>query len=640
MNKQIFSRIHPLAASALVVAALLMLLFLAYGATRWLSSGEVMGRVDVAEAELGGQTVDEALNTVESLEIGRLNREASFEVDTTVVPLQPGQTGLDIDEETIVAQAMAFGRQGNQADQFLHWLTNIFETQQLELIGEVDDSAMDEIFDVWDTEVIAKPINLGGISLVNDELVPTYPSTGVGVLREPASAIVLDTLLAVEPNTPIIPTRTVEPELTDADVNRALDEAQRLLAAPIALEFEDEELTLSVDDLKTAFKSETIVNSPAEIINYFDPEVVDALLAPVRTQFEAEPIDAEYVIDGRTVRIEPGVNGTRIDEVETATRLFDAGLTDSRTGPLPVVEGAEPDVTTEYLESLKVEHLVSEFTTYHDCCEPRVTNIQLMADAIDGTLVLPGETFSINEHVGERTLEKGYLDAGSIVGGEIVDTVGGGVSQFATTFYNAVYWGGYEDVEHKPHSYYFTRYPEGVEATLFWRSIDLKFRNNRDHAVLIDTSYTGNSITVRFYGFNDDRTLAGEQSGGRDRIRVVTEGGPDALHVKSNTSDRFNITSPGDPVYRENPDLEPGSQKTIQSERDGWSVRVTRTILRNGVDLVEEREWVVRYRAQFAIYEVHPCNMPDATQACPTTTTTTIPSTTTTPPPGSSTGGG
>ena len=479
MNKQIFSRIHPLAAAALVVAALLALLFAAYGATRWLSAGEVMGRVEVAEVELGGQSIDEAFNTLDALEVGRLNRVASFEVDLTVVPLEPGQTGLDIDEDSVVAQAMSIGREGNQADQFLFWLTNIFSTQEIELVGDVDDQAMEEIFDTWDTEVIAKPISLGAISLVDGDLVATYPSTGVGVLREPASAIVLDTLLAVDPNTPIIPTRTVEPELTDADINRALDEAQRLLAAPISLDFEDESLTLSVNDLKSAFVSETIVNSPPEIINYFDPEVVDALLAPVRAEFEAEPIDAEFVIDGRVVRIEPGVNGTRIDEVETATRLFDAGLTEDRTGVLPVVEGAEPAITTEYLESLKVEHLVSQFTTYHDCCEPRVTNIQLMADAIDGTLVLPGETFSINDHVGERTLEKGYLDAGSIVGGEIVDTVGGGVSQFATTFYNAVYWGGYEDVEHKPHSYYFSRYPEGVEATLFWRSIDLKFKNNR-----------------------------------------------------------------------------------------------------------------------------------------------------------------
>ena len=337
------------------------------------------------------------------------------------------------------------------------------------------------------------------------------------------------------------------------------------------------------------------------------------------------------MIDGLQVSVRPGRNGTRIDETETAATLARVGLTGPRTGTLPVVEGAEPAVTTEYLESLNVRHLVAQFTTYHDCCEARVVNIQKMADAIDGTIVVPGQTFSINDHVGERTLEKGYLPAGSIVAGEIVDTVGGGVSQFATTFYNTVFWGGYEDIEHKPHSYYFSRYPEGIEATLFWRSIDLKFRNNREHAVLIDTTYTGNSITVRFFGFNHGRTLSGEQRSGSTRISVVAEGGPEALHVKGSTSERFNPTTPPEPEFRPNPEIKPGTQKTIQSENDGWSVRVTRTILIGGTEPFEEQEWVVRYSPQFAIYEVHPCDMPGSNTPCPTTTTVPPTTTTTTP---------
>jgi vancomycin resistance protein YoaR len=261
-----------------------------------------------------------------------------------------------------------------------------------------------------------------------------------------------------------------------------------------------------------------------------------------------------------------------------------------------------------------------------------------MADAIDGTLVLPGETFSINEHVGERTTEKGYLDAGSIVAGEIVDTIGGGVSQFATTFYGAVFWGGYEDVAHQPHSYYFSRYPEGIEATLFWRSIDLEFRNNREHAILIRTSYTDTSITVRFYGYNDGRTLVGEQSGGETRVSVLAEGGSDSLHVKWDRSDRYNVTPPGDPEYRPNPNLGVDQQHQVQTEAEGWSIDVIRTILRGGGEVLSEETWPVRYRPQKAIFEVHPCKVPGTSTPCPTTTTTTtVPTTTTTAPPGTTT---
>lgn len=632
MNRQLRFPIHPLLAAVIVVGGVFGLLFAAYGVTRWASAGEVMGRVYIAEADVGGRTEDEALNAVSALEIGRLARQATFEVEAEVVTVQPGETGLTIDEETAVDEAMSVGRTGNFFNQFLFWLTNIFSSSHIDLEGEVDPVGMDELFDRWDTEVIGQPVHLGGVEMVDGELVADYPSEGVGVDREPASQVVLQSLLAESAETKTIPTTTLVPQLTHADVESALIEAQQMLAGPIEMTYDDETAVITQDQLELAFQSETVTNSPAEIVNSFDPEVVDGFLEPLRAQFEAAPVDAKLVInDDLTVSVKPGSNGTRIDEVETAARLYAASLDPTRRGQIPIVEGAEPDVTTEDLEALNVKHLVSQFTTYHDCCEPRVTNIHLMADAIDGVIVLPGETFSINDYVGERTLEKGYLPAPSIVAGEIVDTVGGGTSQFATTFYNAVFWGGYEDVEHQPHSYYYSRYPQGIEATLFWRSIDLKFRNNRDHAILVDTSYTDTSLTVRFFGFNDGRTLVGEQRGGETNIRVANEGGPDALHVKGEVSDRYSITDPPSPEYRPNPDLDVDAQHVVQSPTEGWTVTVTREIYR-GTDLLEQQEWVHRYRPHTEIIEVHPCKVPGSDVSCPTTTTTTttVPTTTTT----------
>jgi hypothetical protein len=641
MKKQLSFPIHPLLAAVIVVGGLLTILLGAYGITRWASAGEVMGRVQVAEAQLGGRTEDQAHDSVRAIEIGRLARVARFAVDGDEVVLEPGYTGLNIDEDAIVAEAMAVGRQGNFASQFLFWLTNIFATTDVELEATFDEDAMSDVFNEWDTEVIDKPIEPGSVELEDGELVAVYPQTGVGVDREPATEIVFATLLAQDREIQEIPTITVEPVLTRADVDQAFADAERMLAGPITLTYEDRSAVLEVGQLQEAFVSETVTNSPPEIINSFDPEVVDTFLDPIRSEFEAEPVNARLQInDDNTVSVVPGSNGTRIDEGETAARLYQASQTSSRTGELPIVEGAEPEITTEYLEGLRVEHLVSQFTTFHSCCEPRVTNIHLMADAIDGTIVLPGATFSINEHVGERTVEKGYLDAGSIVGGEIVDTIGGGVSQFATTFYGAVFWGGYEDVEHQPHSYYFSRYPEGIEATLFWQSIDLKFRNNREHAILIDTRYTDTSITVRFFGFNHGRTLVGEQSGGATHVSVAREGGSDALHVKWDRSDRYNITPPGSPEYRPNPDIGVDQEKQVQTEADGWTIDVTRTILRGGEELIDEKTWPVRYRPQKAIFEVHPCKVPGTSTPCPTTTTTTEPpptTTTTEPPPDTTT---
>ena len=206
--------------------------------------------------------------------------------------------------------------------------------------------------------------------------------------------------------------------------------------------------------------------------------------------------------------------------------------------------------------------------------------------------------------------------------------MGGGVSQFATTFYNAVFWGGYQDVDHKPHSFYFSRYPEGIEATISWPRPNLEFRNDSPAAILIKTEYTATSITVKFYGDNDGRVVIGTHKPGNTDIQVARDGGADARKVTAVKSDRFAPTTPTT-EYRADDTVEPGTSKRLQSPADGWSIKVTRTIEQAGH--VISQEWVVRYSAKREILAVNPCEMPDTTIPCPTTTTTTTPVATTVP---------
>ena len=257
-------------------------------------------------------------------------------------------------------------------------------------------------------------------------------------------------------------------------------------------------------------------------------------------------------------------------------------------------------------------HLVSQYTTYHPCCAPRVTNIHRFADLMDGVVVPPGKRLSLNRQVGQRTEEKGFLGAGTLVGGELVDTVGGGVSQFATTFYNAVFWGGYQDIYHRPHSSYFARYPEGIEATLDWPTIDVIFRNNSSSNVLVRTEYTNTSLTVKLFGDNDGRVLVGDWKGGRPNMEVIAEGGDRARVVTAEISDRRDPVPPPDPLYRPNPELQPNEENHLQPAIGGWSVRVTRTVTQGGNQTV--RWWVVRYSPLRAIVEVHPCVL---AESCP-----------------------
>ncbi|MFS8494200.1 MAG: VanW family protein [Actinomycetes bacterium] len=614
----------------LSVLGLLALVGLVYGIVRWTSQGRVLGSVTVLDVELGGTTPEEATALLLDLE-ARLAAEAiPVRVLGQSAAIVPAEAGFDLDEESIVRRAMAVGRTDNPLTNFFWWIGHIGRTTELGPEGSLDPDALETVLEALDVGIIGEPPFPGSIRVVDGELVAEPPRPGRRIDRDQARQLLTTASLVLEKREVELPVLDEQPVFTEADLEEALDDAEAMLSAPIVLTADNgTELTFGVDDLKEAFVAD-VREDPPSIDLGFDPEVIETKLEPIRSEFESEPVNARFEINGYDVEIVPGRSGTRLDAEETAAALEQAARTASRRAELPLQEGAPPEVTTEDLEALNIKHLVSRFTTYYDCCSPRVTNIHLIADEVDGAIVRPGEVFSLNQHVGQRTEQEGYLPDGTIVGGEIVDTVGGGVSQFATTLYNAVFWGGYEDVEHKPHSFYFSRYPEGIEATISWPSPDLKFRNDSDAGILIKTSYTDTSVTVSFYGNNDGRVLVGEQSGGQLRVGVVREGGPNARKVRGDRSERFDFQEPPDPLYRGNPELGINDTRQVQGAREGWSVRVTRTITVGDETITQE--WLVRYLPQQAIIEVHPCKVPGASQACPTTTTTTSTTTTTAPP--------
>jgi vancomycin resistance protein YoaR len=625
-------RVHPLLAALMVTGVTLLILFALFGISRWFSRDEVIGRVEVGHVPVGGMTEEQALTALLTLEEELLARPAEFDIDGSQVVLSPPETGLDINEEGLLDHVMELGREGNLPYQFVWWLSHILTTEDVPVDGHTDPAAMTAVLDAWDAEVIAQPVSLGAVILEEGVPTPVYPETGIGLDRPPTIAIVEDALLAEDPQPDPLPTAVIVPQLTAADIDAAVIEAQQLLSDSISLIYEDRSVLFTPEQLTAAYLATTVAEGSPQIVHSFDPVVIDTYLDPVRSEYEAPPVDARFAINGDAISIVPGQKGTRIDETEAAMKLLQAGRSTERIGALPLVEDADPDITTEELEALGITHLVSQFTTFHSCCEDRVVNIQLMADTVDGAIVRSGQTFSLNDFVGPRTTEKGYLPAPTIIAGVLEDTIGGGVSQFATTTYNAIYWAGLQDIEHKPHSYSFLRYPEGIEATINWRTPDLIFRNDTPKAVLIDTTYNDNSITVRVFGDNDGRIIKGEHRAGETTIRVVAGGGPQAIHVASTTSEHFAVTEPPPPKYQGVPGFGLNQVDVVQEEKEGWTVTVTRRLLRNGADLLSEQTWTVVYLPQATIYEVHPCKVPGREHTCPTTTTV-PPSTTVSPPP-------
>ena len=278
-------------------------------------------------------------------------------------------------------------------------------------------------------------------------------------------------------------------------------------------------------------------------------------------QVEAAPAEAKIDLSGGTPKIVAGTPGARLD-----FPAFAADLLAVLAKPVPrqvtgKLVGTAPSTSDKDLAALGIKEKVSTFTTEFPggLSSPRSRNIVTIAEEVDGALVKPGETFSLNGHTGERGYAQGYQDAPVIIDGKLTPGVGGGASQFTTTLFNASYYAGLEDVEHKPHSFYFSRYPEVIESTIFYPSLDLRFKNTTPYGILIDTSYTDSSVTVAMWST-------------RYYDSVTSEKGP-----------RRNITQPPT-VHRDDGD------KCIATDGlPGFSMDVFRVIRKDGKEVKREK---------------------------------------------------
>jgi vancomycin resistance protein YoaR len=224
---------------------------------------------------------------------------------------------------------------------------------------------------------------------------------------------------------------------------------------------------------------------------YLDPETLAKPLTDSATGIGQKAVNARIdIVDGKP-KIYPGKPGVGLQPKEMARKLLPvltkAGNERSLTINTDVVE---PEFTTDEAEKLNIKEKMGEFTTHFPHAEYRNINQRRAAELIDGTLLQPGETFSLNSIVGRRTKENGFVKGFVISGGVFREEQGGGVSQVATTAYNAAFFAGLEDVEHHPHQFYIDRYPVGREATVYYGQLDLRFRNDTKNGVLVKASLT------------------------------------------------------------------------------------------------------------------------------------------------------
>jgi vancomycin resistance protein YoaR len=251
-----------------------------------------------------------------------------------------------------------------------------------------------------------------------------------------------------------------------AAAQRALDgTVTRALSAPVTIVGTDGTTKAEVPVPAIAASLAFTPKADGTLAVTVAPAALQKALGEQLKIFGTPATDARFEVSGETVRIVPSKDGTGITPAHLAAQLMPV-LTGSGPRTVTAELGAVPaGFTTEQARALGITEKVSSFTT-HFSSSASGTNIRVVAAKVDGALVKPGETFSLNGYTGPRGTAQGYVPAAVISGGQLSKAVGGGISQFATTMFNAMFFAGLQDVHHKTHSFYISRYPAGREATV------------------------------------------------------------------------------------------------------------------------------------------------------------------------------
>ena len=362
---------------------------------------------------------------------------------------------------------------------------------------------------------------------------------------------------ALSGRTSLTPALThVEPELTTPAAEAAIAEAKTMIDEPIALTFKGEEL----GSLTPARLAKLVRFRPdgSRFRVTFHPRRLAKAVEPLLTPWRTRAANARFVVEGKTVRIRPSRPGLAVDGPWVADSVAAAAASSIHRASLRLKQ-IRADLTTGEAQRLGVREQISTFTTdMGTSSSNRIHNVHLMANYIDGTIVKPGDTFSFNDRVGPRTVERGFREGQMIIGSLLLPAIGGGVCQTATTLFNNAFELGLPIVERHNHSFYISHYPMGRDATVSWGGPDFVFKNDLKTAILIKTRYTDSTLTFSFYGTKPQR-------------RVVIS-----------TGERTNWRSPRT-TYALDPYAPRGSVRTVSgSNQSGFDVTVTRKVYEHG----------------------------------------------------------
>lgn len=319
-----------------------------------------------------------------------------------------------------------------------------------------------------------------------------------------------------------------------------------------------------------------------ELSSAWDQKKLSEALTKIFEPYRVPAQDATFTLTAaNTMEISKETAGKGVDVATLAARVQKLDISQSKNELRVSFKEEPPKITAAALESEKITGLQASYTTYFNPSQTaRTENVRLAAVALDGAVIAPGEMFSFNQRVGERTAGKGYQDAYIIVNGQFVEGLGGGICQVSSTLYNTALLADLPITQRANHDLAITYVPLGQDATVAWPNLDLQFKNNSGAYILIRTKLGKNSLTIDFYG----QPQPGRQVIIKDSSTLLP---PPTQKVTDNS-------------------LPPGQERVKQEGVQGYQATTTRTVLLNGEVVKTEDLGSSYYEPTPKIIEVGP----------------------------------
>ena len=556
-----------------VICGFLIALFADYAVH---SEGSVRN-VSVEGVAVGGLNEEDVRDRIQAIAEEFADRKVHLLLPRESIVATAEELGFRLDVETGVAEVLRTGR-GSLASIPFRWLGAFFTPYEVRLKTLWSEETAEEYIQGFPTTVISSPTS-ARIVLENDPAAPgrsfqvaggaageeITPDSLRNALRQTGERAVLPESLTLE-------STTTPPAVPTVSLQDSVDYANEVTEKGLTIYLHDTIRDVLPDELRSWITP--VVGDPPSI--HMDTghvgELLKARLASTRLKGEAGRFE---LVDGTPTVVDstPSFRCCAGDIGEKVLETLRNGETN-----LQLTLTEDPDSRRDLIAETGIRELVGEFTTHFTPGQSRVINIRRIGEIIQGAVIAPGETWSVNEFVGPRTIEKGFAPGGVIYRGLYQSDIGGGVSQFATTLFNAAFFAGLDFGEYQAHTLYISRYPYGREATISYPHPDLELINNTPYSMLLWPTSTEDSITVSIYStkYMDVEQSAQEVIEQEECQKVITTRTrtfPDNSILEDTVGALYRpgegLKCDGEPEVPP-PDCSPGTA-AVDTDLDGWN---------------------------------------------------------------------